>query len=217
MNSKNFDDFTNLKIVFPPATIEQIKETNKIVSNYLSNEYFLEINKSIKLITQALPQIYPDSLIHNLNMINAPLKSMWERNQKIYNQLSELSSIANNFINNFNIDMSFESFQDISQELILEIEENIDDYSDVNQENYYSKDEDTSDFMNNIETTIKQANDDSLPSKVRTVATEMLIQFAIITLIRIIIYIFSGSIEFDLGKKIIQVIIEWINTLKITK
>lgn len=217
MNNKNFDDFTNLKIVFPPATIEQIKETNKIVSNYLSNEYFLEINKSIKLITQALPQIYPDSLIHNMNMINVPLKSFWEQNQIIYDQLSELSSIANNFIKNFNIDMSFESFQDISQELILEIEENIDDYSDVNQENYYSKDEDASDFINNIETTIKQANDDSLPSKVRTVATEMLIQFAITTLIRIIIYIFFGSIEFDLGKKIIQVIIEWINTLKITK
>lgn len=70
---------------------------------------------------------------------------------------------------NFSVDMSFQSFQEFSQELISEIEHNINDYPDINKENYDSNQHQIFQSAEEINQQLNQLNNPSIPSSVKTV------------------------------------------------
>lgn len=215
MNVLTDVDKNIINLQFQPEVLESLKRINEIVEKSFTEEQITIIQKTFDSIQKSFPFDYYDSLIETLNksaeMFQKSYLVLQKQNPE---QTAKLSELTNSFLNDFSIDMSFESFEDISQELVLEIKEKVDDNTNVNANETYSNEEQMLQFNEKLDYIIHKIDDNSLPSSVREVFKERLINMAFDILQSVIFYAFFKAIDFQPAKQIIEVIIRWINNIK---
>ena len=215
MNVLTDVDKNIINLQFQPEVLESLKRINEIVEKSFTEEQLAIMQKTFESIQKSFPFDYYDSLIESLNksaeMIQQSYLVLQKQNSE---QIPKLSELTSSFINDFSIDMSFESFEDISQELVLKIKEEVDDNTNVYTDETYCYEEQMLQFNEKLDYIINKLDDNSLPSSVRTVFNERLINMALDILQSVIFYAFFKAIDFQPAKQIIEVIIRWINNIK---
>ncbi|MCW6680841.1 hypothetical protein NHG33_06520 [Aerococcaceae bacterium NML130460] len=183
--------------------------TAKALNN---NVEITQILQQMKLISESINKLDTSYIREITNQLNT-LPKYSEIITKNLNRFSSQLEVPQNFVRNFSVDMTFEEFEHSAEKLVLEIGQNINQYPDINCKEQDGYSEQNLNLTEEIDSLISESHNGSSSFPFKDLALDKLRDFFISLLFKIIFYTFTGHLDFDLSKLVIQKLLEFINNL----
>lgn len=191
---------------------EQLQVLTATVKALNNNVEITQILQQMKLISESINKLDTSYIREITNQLNT-LPKYSEIITKNLNRFSSQLEVPQNFVRNFSVDMTFEEFEHSAEELVLEIGQNINQYPDINCKEQDGYSEQNLNLTEEIDSLISESHNDSSSFPFKGLALDKLRDFFISLLFKIIFYTFTGYLDFDVSKFVIQKLLEFINNL----